>query len=107
MTREPVRDVATLRFMPWSEDELVTLRSLSAQGMPIASVALRLGRSYDSVRRRLRREGIVVARIGPVDQSCLPAVEGINRNIPRSAAHDPDALNPLGSGGAEEGPRWR
>jgi maleylacetoacetate isomerase len=52
---------------------LSALRRLIARGTPLASVALRLGRSYESTRWRVRREGIALPHIGRV-KSRAPTV---------------------------------
>jgi hypothetical protein len=49
----------------WTKAELETLAILAGAGMRLAAIALRMGRSYDSVRWRLRTEAIAVPSIGP------------------------------------------
>lgn len=44
--------------LAWSRQEIDLLHELAAQGLRVAVIALRLGRSYASVTFRARREGI-------------------------------------------------
>jgi len=62
----------------WAPAEIELLRELAAQGQRIASVALRLGRSYDSVRFRARKEGIRFASFGSARRAAVTAAAAMS-----------------------------
>jgi IS30 family transposase len=46
----------------WSEEEKATLRSLKRRGLDNETIALRMGRSVSSIKRKVARHNQVVRR---------------------------------------------
>lgn len=59
---------------PITSDELDRMRALAGKGHTLEEIATKLGRSYDTIRKRVRAEGIRVRLIPGVGGS-RPAVE--------------------------------
>jgi hypothetical protein len=57
----------------WTQSDVEHLRKLASEGMRVAAIALRLGRTYDAVKFRAKKEGIAFPSIGrraPEPGSC-------------------------------------
>lgn len=46
---------------PWSEDDLQTLKTLITENTPTGLIAMKLGRTEDSVRDKVAAEGLSLA----------------------------------------------
>lgn len=46
---------------PWSDDDLFQLKILITENTPTGLIAMKLGRSEDSIRSKVEREGLSLA----------------------------------------------
>jgi hypothetical protein len=59
-----------VKLRPWTIGEVARLRALAAEGLRVGVIALRLQRTYDSVRTTARKEGIRFARFSSTRGKC-------------------------------------